>query len=587
MPACLLDFARGKSSSSDDIVQGSDGTLVAEFRLVEKMHKENVAADNYDSLSCAPSLGNSFHQCADVAGAGTISLDQASLWSTDAEDLYYGTLSGFLDVSNASPFGVGCGSDKVGDGAVNSFDIAVFAFAMFERPPYNVALSTPTITLRSDQVAQCESSNTRADWQTTIGASFCPSSGRRLSSTSSEAGFQLHASSCTTSNCTASSLDAPFLLNASGGVLLERWATSNVGNWYRISIGGIQTVTELILGNVWTDMPVGLVNDPYPRLSAPSTLVPADPNRIEVRWARRFELLGRVETRCQAIVNGVSGTVALIGDTLSVRQEGGSNQPVCAFDLFLFIPGSMTSSRKSDQFVGNLEIQVLAGSSWRGATSSAVLSNDVAVHLSEIGAIDAGPPMLPLPPPPPPPPPASPASPPDPSPSSPPTPPLAPSPPSLASVTTTVGAIENQSVDSALTAGIVIAALIVILAVLATFAFMKRLSNRQKQQTSKAGLNQTSQITAASDQFSSLRLTSGDSSSNESSPLALRDDLIDDCVFPNSTAHLRSNSVVQTTPQIARPLPAPPVLAAAQEWLANHVAAQENPTPTSSISTAP
>jgi len=423
-------------------VQGSDGTLVAEFRLVEKMHKENVAANNYDSLSCAPSLGNSFHQCADVAGAGTISLDQASLWSTDAEDLYYGTLSGFLDVSNASPFGVECGSDKVGDGAVNSFDIAVFAFAMFQRPPYNVALSTPTITLRSDQAAQCESSNTRADWQTAIGENFCPSSGRRLSSSSA-------------------SLDAPLLVDASGGVLLERWATSNVGNWYRISIGGIQTVTELILGNVWIDVPVGLVNDPYPRLAAPSTLVPSDPNRVEVRWARRFELLGRVETRCQAIVNGVSGTVALIGDTLSVRQEGRSTQPVCAFDLFLFLPGSMTSPRKSDQFVGNLEIQVLAGSSWRGATSSAVLANDVAVHeavhLSEIGA-----------------------------PGSPPSPPLAPlSPPPLVSVTTTVGAIENQSVDSALAAGLVIVVSIVILAVLASIAFMKRSSSclRQKQQT--------------------------------------------------------------------------------------------------------
>ena len=134
-------------------------------------------------------------------------------------------------------------------------------------------------------------------------------------------------------------------------------------------------------------------------------------------------------------------------------------------------------------------------------------------------------------------------------------------------MTTTVGAIENQSVDNALTAGIVIAALIVILAVLATFAFMKRSSNRQKQQTS-------------SDQVANFRLTSRDSSSNESSPLALRDDLIDSCVFPNSTAHLRSSSVVQTTPKIAGPLPAPPVLAA-QEWLANHVAAQENLTPTS------
>ena len=485
MPECLLDFARGKASSSDDLVQGSDGTLVAEFRLVEKMHKENIAANNYDSLSCAPSLGNSFHQCADVAGAGTISLDQASLWSTEAEDLYYGTLSGFLDVSNASPFGVGCGSDKVGDGAVNSFDIAVFAFAMFQRPPYNVPLSTPTITLRSDQVAQCESSNTRADWQTAIGASFCPSSGRRLSS-SSEAGFQSHTFNCTASNCTASSLDAPFLANASGGVLLERWGTSTVGSWYRISIGGIQTVTELILGNVWTDVPIGLVNDPYPRLSAPSTLVPADPNRIEVRWARRFELLGRVETRCQTIVNGVSGTVALIGDTLSVRQEGRPTQPVCAFDLFLFIPGSVTSPRKSDQFVGDLEIQVLTGSSWRGATSTAVLTHDVAVHLSEVGAVDR-PPMLPLPPssPPPPLPPL-----PSPPPPSPPPLPLTP----LASVNTSLETIEDQSVDSAgiaslstVLAGIAIVALIFFCAVLVIFAFMKkRSSNRQKQQPSRS-----------------------------------------------------------------------------------------------------
>ena len=497
MPECLLDFARGKASSSDDLEQGSDGTLVAEFRLAERMHRENVAANNYDSLSCAPSLGNAFHQCADVAGAGTISLDQASLWSTDAEDLYYGTLSGYLDASNASPFGVGCGADQVGDGAVNSFDIAVFAFAMFQRAPYNVPLSTPTVTLRSDQEAQCESSNTRADWQAAISESFCPSSRRQLSS-SSETESRLQVS-------TTSNLDAPFLGNASGGVLLERWATSDVGNWYRIGIGGIQTVTELILGNVWTDEAIGLVNKPYPRLSAPSTRVPADPNRIEVRWARRFELLGRVETRCQAIVNGVSGTAALIGDTLSVRQEGARTQPVCAFDLFLFIPSSMTSSRKSDQFVGDMEIQVLAGSSWRGATSSAVLTRDVAVHTSEVGAIGAkiGPPMLPPP-------------------LSPPSLPRSPPPPPLAPVKATADTLENQqSGDGSRTAVIAIIASICALAVLVAFAFMRRLCNRKM-----TVLDQPSHMTTvtAKQVDANFRITSGrDSSSSEGSPAALRD----------------------------------------------------------------
>ena len=224
---------------------------------------------------------------------------------------------------------------------------------------------------------------------------------------------------------------------------------------------------------------------------------------MEVRWARRFELLGRVEARCQAIVNGVSGTAAFIGDTLSVRQEGAPTQPVCAFDLFLFIPSSMTSSRKSDQFVGDVEIQVLAGSSWRGATSSAVLTRDVAVHTSEVGAIGAeiGPPMLPMPP-------------------SPPSLLRPPSPPPLAPVNATLDTLKDQPTgDGSRTAGIAIIASICALAVLVAFAFMRRLCNRKM-----AILDQPSHMKAvtAEQVDANFRITSGDSSSNESSPSALR-----------------------------------------------------------------
>ena len=193
--------------------------------------------------------------------------------------------------------------------------------------------------------------------------------------------------------------------------------------------------------------------------------------------------------------HGVSGTAALIGDTLSVRQEGARTQPVCAFDLFLFIPSSMTSSRKSDQFVGDMEIQVLAGSSWRGATSSAVLTRDVAVHTSEVGAIGAkiGPPMLPPP-------------------LSPPSLPRSPPPPPLAPVKATADTLENQqSGDGSRTAVIAIIASICALAVLVAFAFMRRLCNRKMTVTAK-------QVDA------NFRITSDrDSSSSEGSPAALRD----------------------------------------------------------------
>ena len=165
----------------------------------------------------------------------------------------------------------------------------------------------------------------------------------------------------------------------------------------------------------------------------------------------------------------------------------------------------MTSSRKSDQFVGDMEIQVLAGSSWRGATSSAVLTRDVAVHTSEVGAIGAkiGPPMLPPP-------------------LSPPSLPRSPPPPPLAPVKATADTLENQqSGDGSRTAVIAIIASICALAVLVAFAFMRRLCNRKM-----TVLDQPSHMTTvtAKQVDANFRITSGrDSSSNESSPAALRD----------------------------------------------------------------
>lgn len=359
-------------------MQGSDGTLVAEFRLAERLHRQNVLTNTYETVTCAAANGVSFHQCADVAGAATIAEDEASKWSVEADDVYYGDLAGYLDSSNANPFGVQCGSDMVGDGVVNTFDIAVFAFAMFNRAPYNVPLTTQTVVMRSDLAQECNNQTTRADWQSKLSSSFCPSnSGRRrnlrkrrlaeLDPISEHIDFWEHA-------------------RVEGGV-------HGSGTWYQISINGIQSIVEIVMDGVWAEYPVSLVNEPYPRKDDAHTHLPDNLNKIELRWARKMEFLNMPTTSCSSIVNGISGTIAMEGDTIGVRQEGTSTQLLCAFVIFLYVPDTVLTSQPFQPFQpfhmkkkkastrrlssdGIPNVQVLSGSTWRYPKQGHILETD-------------------------------------------------------------------------------------------------------------------------------------------------------------------------------------------------------------------
>ena len=390
MPPCTLDFAKGSSSHiDDDVVQGTDGTLVAEFRLAERLHRENVASNTYDTTFCAASQSKSFYQCADLAAAGTISEDEASLWSTAAEDVFYGDLSGYLDPSNAQPFGVPCDGERLGDGVVNTFDIAVFAWAMFSRAPYNVALTTQTVSTRSDLSAQCGTSS-RAEWQTTLSGSVCPSGAGRRRLSSATVPFHLphrpHRPHRPQHRLLSGATSA-------GSVFVSEYARiergGDEGSWYRISVEGIQFVTELMLDGVWAADAVSLVNEPYPRRAEPATHMPADLRKMELRWARRLEFLDRDTSSCASIVNGVSGTQALVGDTLSVRQEAGKSGLMCAFEVFLYVPDSTTvaaaaAARRLDVDVdAGRAVGVRAGSTWRHPGESTILKTSVAAVLDD------------------------------------------------------------------------------------------------------------------------------------------------------------------------------------------------------------
>lgn len=365
-----MDFAKGRASSiSDDVIQGTDGTLIAEFRLAERLHRQNVLSNTYETVTCAASNGVSFHQCADVAGAATIAEDEASKWQIEAEDVYYGDLSGHLDSSNAQPFGVACGSDRVGDGVVNTFDIAVFAFAMFNRAPYNVALTTQTVVMRSDLTPQCGNQTTRGDWQAKLSTSFCPvGAGRRRRLAESEA--------------VSDHVDFWEHARIEGGV-------QGSGTWYEISINGIQSVVEIMMDGIWAEYPVSLVNEPYPREEDPHTHRPADLNKIELRWARKLEFKNMPTSSCSAIVNGISGTIAMEGDTIGVRQEGAMNELLCAFVIFIYIPDGAQSAqqarqrRLSSSSSTSVPVRVVSGSTWRYPQKGYILETDTAYVRSD------------------------------------------------------------------------------------------------------------------------------------------------------------------------------------------------------------
>ena len=354
---------------SDDLEQGSDNTLVAEFRLAERLHRESVQLNTYDSLSCAFQNNLGFYQCADLASAGTLSSDQAVQWSAIASDVDYGELAGYLDFSGAHPFGVACSSggqtSYYGDGVVNSYDIALIAYAMFNLPPYNIALTSATVERRPDINQNCGTNQLRSEWQTSLINSYCPShNGRRMSEEKHD-----HNNMYTTA-----------FKNSTEGLLLDRVAKTYSGAWYKISIEGIQTIVELVLGNVYSNKSVGIVNHPPPMYG--NNMQPSHEDSVEIRWQRRLEVVqgtGIDQKQCHSIVNGISGTTALYGDTLSIRQEGQFSNPVCAFDIYMYVPDNMVSNRKMDEDPQDTLPQVLKGSSWRAVNYSHTLSTDVAV----------------------------------------------------------------------------------------------------------------------------------------------------------------------------------------------------------------
>lgn len=358
--------------NQDDYVNGADGTLIAEFRAMEAYHRLAIAENSYsstlDSLPCHTLYDRNYMACLDIGAAGTFSgnTDAPAIdWEVAADAQWYKNVS--RDYLNASEktgrnlFGLSCsadggGSTHHGDGIINSFDIGVLIFTMFGDYPYNNIsdyATTITVDQRPETQSRCGNAEARADWQSDLRAyDYCPSD--EYSTRQRRRLAIAHANDIYNEpSVTASALAQDDQWNMpvdtieqgnkgthpidKGFVRTRHEGDNAMGSWHTFEFAPtiVPVIVELILHGVWSEGQAILSNAPPP---ASGDEVPIWPLRHQVRWSRTDSQLAFAApgTVCNPVVTGATGTQTLIGDTLSIRQEGrGFN---CPFDLHLWTP---------------------------------------------------------------------------------------------------------------------------------------------------------------------------------------------------------------------------------------------------------
>ena len=397
---------------------------------MEYYHRLAIEKDSYSSTEgsfpCHVQARN-YMACLDIGAAGTFSGNRTSPaidWNVQADNQWYKNVSANYLVGSTRPegslFGVQCENVYHGDGVINSFDIGVLVFALFGVEPYDNIDSyaaMATIEQRPETASRCLTDENRSLWQVQLHDSqYCPPppppDSRRLSILDAEnsESFQVgqegpHSRSLTISDSGSSSgRSMSSSQHAVGkGFIRSRFTGHNAfGSWHGFEFAPniVPVMVELMLHGVWSVGSAPLTNAPPP---VNSDEVPFWPDRYQVRWSRNLEQKSFAHhgTRCNDIVSGATGTQTLIGDTLSVRQEGrGSN---CPFWLYLWapehehgdyqsaLPGRLLSSHLQE---GLQQVWAKAGSSAMTTTGPVMLNPSDDVEFDQ----DSPPPAAPSPP---------------------------------------------------------------------------------------------------------------------------------------------------------------------------------------------
>lgn len=347
---CTLDFVTSDLYGTP--TQGSDGNILMEFVLMERLWADSSGQDSYDPYTCAVNSAL-FLECLDIAGPRTLgnSLSDSVAYnmSGSAGDLnknFYAVLAleGLLNMTGENVTGhfggdVTCSGKVVGDGAVNAYDMATLMWYQFRFEPYDQLSRDPstvaTVQGRDDTGYRCNLGETRRMWQLAVGDDYCHKGQnaqmlgydpqRRLaqgvvaersilSANIFDAyrteparptfrqlyapveSVQLNARETRAPSARRASINSEDMLRNVNAMrtldidVAEWGSVDGYGRWIRLRAPGVQVAMELYLAGISVDQPVHLSLQSVPTKNCTSCQpVDEDPRKVVIAFARRTE----------------------------------------------------------------------------------------------------------------------------------------------------------------------------------------------------------------------------------------------------------------------------------------------------------
>ena len=404
-----------------DVEYVSDGSLMTEFVLVQRLYKAAALAASHDPFTCA--LGGDAApnaaldglrsdprlECLDVGSSSTLG-GLANLTAIDQIEGH--ALPSSASAEDVVLFGAvtPCGGKVVSDGVINAYDFAVLMWAQFRVPPYDTLLDdlslVPTMQGRDDTHARCGTGEDPAAYAVdTLALNFCgdddgggggdgSSRRRRLDDPSAAQPRDL-------------------------GAEVMQWAEApGVGEWTRVRLPAVAHSLELYLHGAAGYTTQDLTYEPVPRANCSEPTNPAacapqfNADRVVIGFERRADLLaagggGAASEASCATIQRASADVLSNGRLALLQTPPAA---ACAYDVFVWRPHALllaTAAATAAAATAADGDEACAGRLGVRAGSSALDGEGGATQLGLVCAADYGVPPPPAPPSPPSPPPPS------------------------------------------------------------------------------------------------------------------------------------------------------------------------------------
>ena len=361
---CTLDFVSIREDG--DVVFEPDGTLIAEFVLMESMWWDSTVTDSYNKFTCLVQQDQRY-ACLDIASSktlgGTIVNKDVYNGSTLIYDFDYLRsvtlqLETSIDVNSTrntlfGSFGAQCWTNTsnnltIGDGVVNAYDMSVLLWYQFESPPYDMLKSDPpslirTVRNRMDTAGRCrvqQQVELRREWQFKLLHDFCDgmqeeelSRSRRVLSAEDTAYYSSYY------------YDAPM---SPMDITVHRWASvASFGRWEWIHIPDTHKSLELFVDGAMSIVPVYISTRTPPSFNC-STCKPSSmweyerDEDVHLLFERHSEISPQTPKQhqgdddCALVVSSMTSSSAMHYNTISLRQQ--PPDLACPFDLFMWVP---------------------------------------------------------------------------------------------------------------------------------------------------------------------------------------------------------------------------------------------------------